>query len=108
MLINSLIFIILQEDIFPLEAADLGTIHKIKIRHDNAMLNPAWFVERGQIDGLTCSDRQFMFHCERWLAKNKEDKKIERNFYEKDYKVLVRFFSPCRYLYEAKIIVAVL
>ena len=50
------------------------------------MLNPAWFVEKVEIEDLT-ADRQFLFHCERWLAKNKEDKKIERNFYEKDYKV---------------------
>ena len=55
------------------------------------MLNPAWFVESVEIEDLT-ADRQFMFYCERWLAKSKEDKKIERNFYEKDYKVLVRFF----------------
>ena len=68
------------------------------------MLNPVWFVKRVEIEDIT-ADRQFMFHCERWLAKNKEDKKIERNFYEKDYKVLVRFFSPCRDSYEAKIIV---
>ena len=89
--------------------ADLGTIHKIKLRHDKAMLNPAWFVERVAIEDLT-ADRQYMFYCERWLAKNKEDNKIERNFYEKDYKVSVRFFSswPCRDLYEAKLIVAVL
>ena len=75
-----------QEDIFTLEAADLGSIHKMKLRHDNSMLNPAWFVERVEIEDLT-ADRQFLFHCERWLAKNKEDKKIERNFYEKDFKV---------------------
>ncbi|CAB4019689.1 lipoxygenase homology domain-containing 1-like, partial [Paramuricea clavata] len=74
-----------KEDIFSFEAADLGNLHKIKLRHDNAMLNPAWFVERVEIEDLT-ADRQFLFHCERWLAKNKEDKKIERNFYEKDYK----------------------
>ena len=58
----------------------------MKSRHDNSMLNPAWFVEKVEIEDLT-ADRQFLFHCERWLAKNKEDKKIERNFYEKDYKV---------------------
>ena len=79
-------FRILKEDIFTVEAADLGNIHKMKLRHDNSMLNPAWFVERVEIEDLT-TDRQFLFHCERWLAKNKEDKKIERNFYEKDFKV---------------------
>lgn len=75
-----------QEDIFTFEAADLGNIHKLNLRNDNSRLNPAWFVERIEIDDLT-ADRHFMFHCERWLAKNKEDKKVERNFYEKDYKV---------------------
>ena len=79
-------FRILKEDIFTVEAADLGNIHKMKLRHDNSMLNPAWFVERVEIEDLT-ADRQFLFHCERWLAKDKKDKKIERNFYEKDFKV---------------------
>ena len=106
MLINSLIVIILQEDIFTLEVADLGTIHKIKLRHDNAMLNPAWFVKRVVIEGLTAVDSSCSIVKDGW-RKIKKIRKL-KNFYKKDYKVLVRFFSPCRCLYEAKIIVAVL
>ena len=92
MLINSLIVIILQEDIFTLEVAGLGTIHKIKLRHDNAMLSQAWFVERVAIEGLTAVDNSCSI-VKDGRRKNKEDKKTE-----KDYKVLVRFFSACRYL----------
>ena len=67
------------------------------------MLNPAWFVESVEIEDLP-ADRKI----KKKNKEDKEDKKIERNFYEKHYKVLVRFFSPCRDSYEAKIIVAVL
>lgn len=58
----------------------------MNLRHDNKLLNSSWFVERVEIEDLT-ADRHFIFYCERWLARSKEDKKIDRNFYEKDFKV---------------------
>ena len=61
-------------------------MHKTKLRHDNAMMNPAWYVDRVEVVDMAM-ERKFVFHCERWLAKNKEDKKIERTLYEKEYKV---------------------
>ena len=73
---------IFQTDVFKLEAVDLGNVHKIRIRHDNSMLNPSWYLEYVEvIDNKT--GQKFMFHCERWLAKNKDDCKIERSFYVK-------------------------
>lgn len=69
-----------------MEAADLGYVHKAKLRHDNSMMNPAWYVDRVEVVDMA-TERKFVFHCERWLAKNKEDKKIERTLYEKEYKV---------------------
>lgn len=63
-----------------MEVVDLGKIFKCKIRHDNALLNPSWYLDKVEvIDNL---DKQtYVFHCERWLAKNKDDGKIERSLY---------------------------
>ena len=63
-----------------MEAVDLGSLFKIKIRHDNSLFNPAWYLDRVEI--LDGSDK-YVFHCERWLAKNKDDGKIERSLYVK-------------------------
>lgn len=71
-------------DRFFIEAADLGSIYKIKIRHDNSMLNPAWYLDRVEITDPE-ANQKYIFHCERWLAKNKEDGKIERSLYVKGY-----------------------
>nr|XP_009664467.1 PREDICTED: lipoxygenase homology domain-containing protein 1 [Struthio camelus australis] len=73
-----------QEDTFTMQAVDLGIIYKIKIRHDNTMFSPDWFLEKVEIlDEDT--EESFVFLCERWLSKKKEDKKIERTFYEQSY-----------------------
>ncbi|XP_061409799.1 lipoxygenase homology domain-containing protein 1-like isoform X3 [Lethenteron reissneri] len=73
-----------QEDIFTLEAVDLGRIHKIKVRHDNSMPSPDWFLSKVEVEDLD-TDEVFLFTCERWLSKDKEDKKLERTFYVKGY-----------------------
>ncbi|XP_070566658.1 lipoxygenase homology domain-containing protein 1-like isoform X2 [Ptychodera flava] len=69
-------------DKFTVEAVDLGKLYKIMIRHDNSMLGPAWFLEKVEVID---DDDTYVFHCERWLAKNKEDGKIQRNLYVKGY-----------------------
>lgn len=61
---------------------DLGQVFKIKIRHDNSMLGADWFLEQVEIIDED-TDEQFIFLCERWLSKKKEDKRIERTFYVK-------------------------
>ncbi|XP_053384453.1 lipoxygenase homology domain-containing protein 1-like isoform X6 [Mercenaria mercenaria] len=73
-----------QIDVFKLEAADLGRIYKIRIRHDNSGFSPAWYLDHVEIVDSSDNDT-YMFHCERWLAKNKDDMKIERSFYVKGY-----------------------
>ena len=78
-----------------MEAVDLGYIHKIFIRHDNAMLNPSWFLDRIEVVDKTDEGRRYVFLCERWLSKNKDDKKIKRNLYEKSFDVSIYFI----YLY---------
>ena len=69
-------------DRFVLEAADLGKLYKIRIRHDNSLFSPAWFLDRVEITE-PMENQKYIFHCERWLAKNKEDSKIERSLYVK-------------------------
>ncbi|KAG8456825.1 hypothetical protein GDO86_002563 [Hymenochirus boettgeri] len=73
-----------QVDKFNIEAVDLGTIFKIKIRHDNKMLNADWYLERVEILNEV-TEETYIFLCERWLSTKKEDKKIERILFEKDY-----------------------
>jgi hypothetical protein len=73
---------ILQEDRFNIEAVDLGKLYKVKIRHDNKNWSPAWYLDRVEITD-TMTNEKFVFHCERWLAKNKDDCKIERQLYVK-------------------------
>ncbi|XP_064032385.1 lipoxygenase homology domain-containing protein 1 [Pogoniulus pusillus] len=73
-----------QEDTFTIEAVDLGILYKIKIRHDNSMFSPDWFLEKVEILDET-TEETFIFLCERWLSKKKEDKKTERTLYEQSY-----------------------
>ncbi|XP_056399217.1 lipoxygenase homology domain-containing protein 1 isoform X2 [Hyla sarda] len=73
-----------QVDKFTIEAVDLGTLYKIKIRHDNSLLNPDWYLERVEILNEV-TEETYLFLCERWLSTKKEDKRIERILYEKDY-----------------------
>ncbi|XP_073445861.1 lipoxygenase homology domain-containing protein 1 isoform X1 [Dendrobates tinctorius] len=73
-----------QVDKFVIEAVDLGTLYKIKIRHDNSMLSADWYLERVEILNEV-TEETYMFLCERWLSTKKEDKRIERILYEKDY-----------------------
>ena len=70
-----------QEDIFKFDAADLGYIRKAVIRHDNSNLGSDWYLDDQNVG------RKFIFMCERWLAKKKDDGKIKRTLYEKTYEV---------------------
>ncbi|TKC40963.1 hypothetical protein EI555_011224, partial [Monodon monoceros] len=71
-------------DTFIIEAADLGVIYKIKLRHDNTKLCADWYVEKVEIWNDTNED-EFLFLCGRWLSLKKEDGRLERLFYEKEY-----------------------
>ena len=70
-----------------MEAVDLGYIYKVLIRHDNAMMSPSWFLDHLEVIDKSDNGRRFVFLCERWLSKSKDDKKIKRNLYEKSYEV---------------------
>lgn len=46
------------------------------------MLSPAWYLDKVEV--VDTMDRDtYEFFCERWLAKNKDDCKIERSLYAK-------------------------
>ena len=71
-----------QADTFIIEAADLGVIYKIKLRHDNTKWCADWYVEKVENWNDTNED-EFLFLCGRWLSLKKEDGRLERLFYEK-------------------------
>ncbi|XP_058024091.1 lipoxygenase homology domain-containing protein 1 [Ahaetulla prasina] len=73
-----------QEDIFTMEAVDLGTICKIKIRHDNTLPRPDWYLEKVEVLN-DATDSVYLFECERWLSRKKEDLSIARILWEKNY-----------------------
>ncbi|CAH1787210.1 unnamed protein product [Owenia fusiformis] len=74
-----------QVDKFTMEAVDLGKLFKVKIRHDNSMLSPAWYLDKVEVIDSNDDNETYVFHCERWLGKNKDDGKIERSLYVKGY-----------------------
>ena len=58
----------------------LGDLSHIKIWHDNSGENPQWFINKVVIrDPKT--DTTWYFVCNRWLAAEREDGKIERVLY---------------------------
>jgi len=75
-----------QEDVFALEAVELGNLFKVKLRHDNSNFSPSWFVDRVEIRDLE-TDKLYPFVCERWLSKKKEEGKIQRTLYVKGFEV---------------------
>ncbi|XP_061672103.1 LOW QUALITY PROTEIN: lipoxygenase homology domain-containing protein 1-like [Syngnathoides biaculeatus] len=73
-----------QVDKFSIEAVDLGRVFKIRIRHDNSMMGADWFLDQVEVLDVD-SEEVYMFLCERWLSKKKEDKRLERTFFVKGY-----------------------
>uniref|UniRef100_A0A670JIB8 Lipoxygenase homology PLAT domains 1 n=1 Tax=Podarcis muralis TaxID=64176 RepID=A0A670JIB8_PODMU len=73
-----------QEDIFSIQAVDLGAVFKINIRHDNTNPRPDWYLEKIEILNDN-TEELFLFPCERWLSRKKEDLMTERVLFEKKY-----------------------
>ncbi|XP_030598877.1 lipoxygenase homology domain-containing protein 1 [Archocentrus centrarchus] len=71
-------------DKFTIEAVDLGQIFRIKIRHDNSMVSPDWYLDQVEVVDVD-TEEVFLFLCERWLSRKREDRRIERYFYVKGY-----------------------
>uniref|UniRef100_A0A3P8UHJ0 Lipoxygenase homology PLAT domains 1 n=1 Tax=Cynoglossus semilaevis TaxID=244447 RepID=A0A3P8UHJ0_CYNSE len=71
-------------DKFTIEAVDLGQVFKIKIRHDNSMMNADWYLDQVEVLDVD-TEEVFLFLCERWLSRKREDRLIQRVFYVKGY-----------------------
>ncbi|KAM9307093.1 lipoxygenase homology domain-containing protein 1 [Pholidichthys leucotaenia] len=71
-------------DKFTIEAVDLGQVFKIKIRHDNSMMNADWYLDQVEVVDVD-TEEVFLFLCERWLSRKREDRLISRVFYVKGY-----------------------
>lgn len=69
-------------DIFTIESVDLGQVFKINIRHDNSMMSPDWYLDQVEVVNED-TEEVFLFLCERWFSRKREDKRIERVFYVK-------------------------
>uniref|UniRef100_A0AAY4CCW5 PLAT domain-containing protein n=1 Tax=Denticeps clupeoides TaxID=299321 RepID=A0AAY4CCW5_9TELE len=67
-------------DKFTIEAVDLGQVYKVKIRHDNTMLGADWYLDQVEVVDVE-TEEVYMFLCERWLSKKREDRRIDRTFY---------------------------
>ncbi|XP_073234690.1 uncharacterized protein [Porites lutea] len=65
-------------DKFIVETVDVGTVQKLRIGHDNNGSAPGWFLEEVAVD-VPAHNQHFVFPCHRWLARNEDDKKIERD-----------------------------
>ena len=53
-------------------------MQKLRIGHDNNGSAPGWFLEEVAVD-VPAHSQHFVFPCHRWLAKNEDDGKIERD-----------------------------
>ncbi|XP_028851636.1 lipoxygenase homology domain-containing protein 1 isoform X2 [Denticeps clupeoides] len=71
-------------DKFTIEAVDLGQVYKVKIRHDNTMLGADWYLDQVEVVDVE-TEEVYMFLCERWLSKKREDRRIDRTFYVQGY-----------------------
>ncbi|XP_075870025.1 lipoxygenase homology domain-containing protein 1 [Nelusetta ayraudi] len=71
-------------DKFTIEAVDLGQVYKIKIHHDNSMMSADWYLDQVEVVDEDTKE-VFLFLCERWLSRKREDRRIDRVFYVKGY-----------------------
>lgn len=66
-----------QEDIFKINAVDLGKLTKLKIWHDNKGGGGAWFLDYVEVDDPE-SKKSYFFPCQRWLATDEDDGQLMR------------------------------
>ena len=55
----------------------LGDLTKVRIWHDNKFLSANWYLENVEIVDKS-TDEKFIFPCNRWLAKDKDDGSLVR------------------------------
>ncbi|TRY95059.1 hypothetical protein DNTS_004690 [Danionella cerebrum] len=81
-------------DTFTLEAVDLGQVFKIRVRHDNSLLSADWYLEQVEVVDQD-TEEVFVFLCERWLSRKREDRRIDRVFYVKVCLHVCKRVHPC-------------
>ena len=64
-------------DTFSLQLGELGEVNRLRVRHDDAGLGRAWYLDRIAIRNEE-SGREWTFPCNRWLARHEDDGEIER------------------------------
>ncbi|EDO48596.1 predicted protein, partial [Nematostella vectensis] len=75
--------------IFPAEQS-LGDIQHIKVWHDNSGRHPAWYLRQVVIRDVQ-SDHKWFFVCNKWLALEKGDGRIDKVFYASSEKEINSF-----------------
>ena len=68
----------------------LGSIKEIHIWHDNCGKSPGWFLFRVYIRDIQ-TDQKWWFICDKWLAVEEEDGKIDRKFRVASKEELTKF-----------------
>ena len=63
--------------IFLVSSVSLGDLTKVRIWHDNKFLGANWYLESVEIVDES-TDEKFLFPCNRWLAKDKDDGSLVR------------------------------
>ncbi|CAF4182729.1 unnamed protein product, partial [Rotaria sordida] len=71
-----------KKDEFTIECPAVGVINKILIAHNNKGLGPGWFLDRILIEDVN-THHMYEFPCNRWLAKDEDDKQIARLLFPK-------------------------
>jgi len=90
-------------DEFIIECQELGTLRRLSIWHDNSGEYAGWFLEKVVVDDFVTS-REYVFPCDRWLAKDKDDGHISRELSGSARGLVLRVYSVCRSLCRSKAI----
>jgi hypothetical protein len=54
-----------------MEAVDLGQVFKIKIRHDNSLLSPEWYLDQVEVVDLD-TEEVFLFQCDELKVRGRD------------------------------------
>ena len=82
-----------QTDMFEIKEADVGDLRKIKIGHDGRGFGAGWHLKEVVIDAPKLG-KKWRFPCGRWLDKNEDDGKTERELTPMD--MSFEEYTPCK------------
>ena len=67
-------------DVFSFTMQSLGKLSKVCIWHDNRYPGAGWYLQSVDIVDVTTKE-SWSFPCDRWLAKDEDDKQISRTLF---------------------------